>query len=48
MVPEGILQASKGGRQPTVLVGYDAYILYQRAAKHNSPKSVLVACQPWL
>ena len=38
MVPEGTVQASKGGKQLTVLYSYDAYEPHQKLAWHDNRK----------
>lgn len=42
MVPERVLQAFKGGKQPTAIPGYDNYESQQQAACHNDPGGVIV------
>ena len=48
MVPEGAMQASKGGKQPTVLSSYDAYEPQQQPAWCHNPKCVAVVWIPWI
>lgn len=48
MVPEGTTQASKAGRQPTVLASYDTYKTQQWPTRHNNPKGAVatwISCQ---
>lgn len=46
MAPEGILEAYKGGNQPTVLSRYDTYESQQWPAFYNKPKGEIVAHIP--
>lgn len=47
MVPEGNIQASKGGSHPTVQPSYDTYEPQKLSKLNDSPKGVRVAHKPW-
>ena len=40
VVPEGIMQASKGGTQSVVFFNYDAHEPWQPPARHDNPAGV--------
>jgi hypothetical protein len=42
MVPEGIMQASKNGRQPTTLFNNNDYESHQQPAWHDNPKGAVM------
>lgn len=43
LVPEGAMQASKGGRPPTGLSSYDDYEPHQQPACYDNPMGKVVA-----
>jgi hypothetical protein len=48
VVPEGIMQVSREGKQPTALPTCEAYELpQQKQALHDNPKSTLLAHVLW-
>lgn len=42
MIPEGSVQTSKGGEQPTVLPNYDACEPQQQPARHDITRGAVV------
>ena len=47
MAPEGTVQVSKGGKQPTFLLDHDTYEPQQWSSWCHMPKDTIAACIPW-